>query len=74
MRTITLPWETWRTVIAVLRAKGLPSTLEHADQLERQLEQHAPDQATMRLDLTEGLFLRSFNWACWELGFPLPLD
>ena len=24
MRMITLPWETWRAVIAALRAKGLP--------------------------------------------------
>jgi hypothetical protein len=40
MRTITRPWEGWRAVIAVLRVKGLPAMLEHADRLERQLEQH----------------------------------
>jgi hypothetical protein len=34
MRTITLPWETWRPVIDVLREKALPSMLEHADYLE----------------------------------------
>jgi hypothetical protein len=40
MRTITLPWETWRAVIAVLRAKALPSMLDHAGRLEQQREQH----------------------------------
>lgn len=43
MTTITLPWETWRAVIAVLRAKGLPSMLEHANFIEQQLERHARD-------------------------------
>jgi hypothetical protein len=31
MRTIELPWETWRAVIAALREKGLPYMLEHVD-------------------------------------------
>ena len=35
MRTIELSWETWRTVIAALRDKALPSMLEHADYLEQ---------------------------------------
>src|SRR5688572_15765116 len=43
MRTITLPRETWRAVIAALRTKGQPYTLEHADHVERSLERHKPD-------------------------------
>jgi hypothetical protein len=35
MRTIELPWETWRAVIATLREKALPYMLEHADRLEQ---------------------------------------
>jgi hypothetical protein len=38
MNTIMLPWDTWRAVIAALRAKGLPSMLEHANAIEEQLE------------------------------------
>jgi hypothetical protein len=45
MNTITLPWEDWRAVIAVLREKALPYMLEHADYLEQQLERHAPEEA-----------------------------
>jgi hypothetical protein len=74
MRTITLSWEDWRAVIAVLRVKGLPSMLEHADLLEQQLERHGPDEATVRLSLTDDVFLRSYNWARWQLGIPLPAD
>ena len=74
MRIIELPWETWRAIIAVLRAKGLASMLEHADHLERQLEQHGPDEATVRLSLTDDVFLRSSTWACCQLGIPLPVD
>jgi hypothetical protein len=36
--------------------------LEHADHLE-QLEQHGPDEPTVRLSLTEYVFLRSSTWA-----------
>ncbi len=63
MRTIELPWETWRAVIAVLREKALPYMLDHADHIERQLEQHGPGEATVRLSLTDDVFLRSYNWA-----------
>jgi hypothetical protein len=74
MRTITLPWETWRVVIAALREKGLPYMLQHADHLEQQLEQHGPDEATVRLSLTDDVFLRSYNWARVQLGIPLPVE
>jgi hypothetical protein len=74
MRTITLSWETWRAVIATLREKALPYMLDHADRLEQQLEQHPPDQATVPLNLTDDMFLRSYNWARWQLGIPLPPD
>jgi hypothetical protein len=74
MRTIELPWETWRAVIAVLREKGLAYMLEHADHIERLLEQHGPDEATVRLSLTDDVFLRSSNWARVQLGIALPVD
>jgi len=54
--------------------KGLPSTLDHADRREQQLDQQPPDQATVTLSLTEDVFLRSYNWARWQLGIPLPPD
>jgi hypothetical protein len=47
---------------------------EHADQLERKLEQHGPDEPTVRLSLTDDVFLRSSNWARWQLGIPLPVE
>jgi hypothetical protein len=31
MTAVALLWETWRAVIAVLRAKALPHMLNHAD-------------------------------------------
>jgi hypothetical protein len=72
MREITLPWEPWRAVIAVLREKGLPYKLDHADPLERQLERHGPGEPTVRLSLTDDVFLRSSNRARLQLGIPLP--
>ncbi len=72
MRTITLPWETWRAVIAALREKALPSMLEHANVIEEQLERHGPGEPTVRLSLTDDVFLRSSTWARWQLGIPLP--
>jgi hypothetical protein len=53
MPVVTLPLETWRSVVAAPREKGLPSMLEHADRLELQVEQHPLDQATMTLHLTD---------------------
>jgi hypothetical protein len=72
MRVIELPWEDWRGIIDALRAKGLPYMRDHADYLERQLDQHAPDEPTVRLILTDDVYLRSFNWARLQLGIPLP--
>jgi hypothetical protein len=48
--------------------------LEHADALEQQLERHGPDEPTVRLSLTDDVFLRSYNWARWQLGILLPED
>jgi hypothetical protein len=48
--------------------------LEHADLLEQQLEEHPTDQAPVTLHLTDDVFLRSSNWARWQLGIPLPVD
>ena len=46
----------------------------HADSLEQQPELHPPDQATVTLSLTCYVFLRSSNWARWELRIPLPTE
>jgi hypothetical protein len=73
-RTIELPWETWRAIIAALREKALPYMLQHADHIERLLEQHGPGKATVRLSLTDDLFLRSYTWARVQLGIPLLED
>ena len=74
MRRVELTWEDWRAVIAVLREKALPYMLQHADHIERLLEQHGPDQPMVTLSLTDDVFLRSYNWARFQLGIPLPLD
>ena len=71
MNAVELPFETWRAVIDALRQKGLPYMLEHADLLERKLDEHPPD-AVVRLSLTDDVYLRSYNWARVELGIPLP--
>ena len=74
MNTITLAWEDWRAVIAVLRTTGLPYKMEHADHIERLLEQHGPDDAMVHLSLTDDVFLRSSTWARVQLGIPLPAE
>jgi hypothetical protein len=74
MRRIALSWDDGRAIIAVLREKALPSMLEHTDHVERQLEQHAPEEPTVRLSLSDDLVLRSSTWARWQLGMPLPVD
>jgi hypothetical protein len=48
--------------------------LEHANVIEEQLEGNGPDEPVVRLSLTDDVFLRSYNWARWQLGIPLPVD
>ncbi len=72
MRTIALPFETWRRIIETLRANRLDYMQVHANALEQQLDQYPPGQSTLSLSLTEDVFLRSFTWAPLELGIPLP--
>jgi hypothetical protein len=74
MRAIELPWETWRAIIAVLREKALPYMLRHADLLEQQLQRHGPGEPTVRLSLTDDVFLRAYTWARRQLRIPLPVD
>jgi len=74
MNTIPLFWETWRAVIAVPREKGLPYMINHANVIEEQLERHGPGERTVRLSLIDDVFLRSSNWARWQLGIPLSPD
>ena len=61
MTRITRSWEDWRSVIAVRREQALPSRREHADQSERKLEQHGPDEPTVHLSLMDDVCLRSYN-------------
>jgi hypothetical protein len=72
MNSITLAWEHWRAVIAMMRAHGLSYELEHADHVERLLEQHAPAEPMVTLSLTDDVYLRSYTWARLRLGIPLP--
>jgi hypothetical protein len=58
----------------VLRGEALPYVVEHADQLELKLDQHGPAETTVTLHLTDVAYLRSYNWARWQLGIPLPPD
>jgi hypothetical protein len=58
----------------VLREKALPSMREHANVIEARLERHGPGEATVRLSLTDEVFLRSSTWARWQLEVPLPAD
>jgi hypothetical protein len=74
MRMIALSWGTRRAIIAALREKAVPYMLEHANVIEEQLERHGPDEPTVRLSLTDDVFLRSSTWARWQLGIPLLTD
>jgi hypothetical protein len=59
----------------VLREAGMLTQMrEHADLVERQLEHHPPDQATVTLTMTEDVFLRSSPRARWQLAIPLPVE
>ena len=42
--------------------------------IERLLEQHGPDRNTVRLSLTNDVFLRAYNWARLKMGIPLPVE
>jgi hypothetical protein len=42
--------------------------------MERLLEQHGPGEPTVRLSLTDDVFLRSSNWARVQQGIPLPVE
>jgi hypothetical protein len=67
------PWPA-RAIIAVLREKAFPYVLQHADALEKQFERPGPNEPTVRLSVTDDVFLRSSNWARWQLGIPMPVD
>lgn len=73
MPLITLEFETWRAVADELRAEGLPPYVrEHAQRLERMLDEHGPGEATVSLNLSDDVYLRSYNHARLVLGIPLP--
>ena len=54
--------------------RGPSHEREHADHIERQLDQHAPDAPMVALTLSDDAYLRSFTWARVQLGMPLPPD
>ena len=54
--------------------KGLAHMLNHADNLEAQLEQHPPDQEPVILHLTVDVVLSSSSWERWPPAIPLPVD
>jgi hypothetical protein len=72
MTAITLSWTDWRSVIAALRAKGLPYMLDHANLIEEQLEMHARGEPTVTLSLNDDVYHRSYNWVRWQLEIRLP--
>ena len=73
MPLITLPFETWPSVVAVLRADGWPPWMrELADRIERMLDEHGPVEAEVALFLDDDMYFRSYNTAPLELGIPLP--
>jgi len=74
MNAITLSWEDWRAVLAILREKTLPHMLTHADHVEQKVEQRGPDEHVVTLSRTDEVFLRSYNCARWQLGIPLPAE
>ena len=64
--------EGWRTVIAVLREKGLDSMLEHADRLESTSSgTDLMSQPMVSLAMND-VYLYSYTGARVELGIPLP--
>ena len=69
----TLPFETWRSVVAVLRADGCPPWMrKHADRIERLLDALGPVEVEVALFLDDDMYFRSYNTARLELGIPLP--
>jgi len=44
----------------------------HAARLERMLDATPAGRPTMRMSLSDDLYLRSFNWARLQLGVDLP--
>ncbi len=72
MWELDLSWEEWRAVIDFLRGTDLSYAHQHANIIERQLDQHPPDPPLVRLVLTDDVFYRSITLAAWRLGIPLP--
>ncbi len=49
-----------------------PGARQHADRLERMLDEHGPGEAEVALFLNDDMYLRSYNHARLVLGIPLP--
>jgi hypothetical protein len=47
--------------------------IDHANHIERQRKQHAPDESMVTISLTDDVYLRSDNGARVQLGIPLSL-
>ncbi len=73
MPLIALPFDTWRAVIDTLRAPHLPAYMaEHADRLERTLDEHGPGEREVILNLSDDVYLRSYDHARLKLSIPVP--
>jgi hypothetical protein len=51
----------------------LPYTLEHAAQIELQIETHSPGEAMITLGLADDVYLRSYTRARAHPGISLPV-
>jgi hypothetical protein len=66
MLSIALSWEDWRRVIAVLRGKGRPYMLDHANVIEERLEMHAPNEPAVTLTLNDVVYHRDHDGIACE--------
>jgi hypothetical protein len=73
MRDIELPFDRWLAIIAYRRGTQLGYAHEHADRLERMLDETPPRVSSVRLSIDDDLSLRSLTLACLGLGIGLPI-
>jgi hypothetical protein len=55
-----------------LRKTDLPDYHEHTDILKAKLDQTPADQPMVLTSLSDDIYLRSVNCACWRLGIRVP--
>jgi hypothetical protein len=65
------PFETWRTIVALLRRSDRIYDREAAAWLEQKLDQAPADQYAVTLTLSDAVYLRSVYHAGLALGLTL---